>query len=62
MKFSVAAPLVALLTAFILALLALLAGIQPHFMPDAYIGRYKSSSVSGPCLLCWWILLIALIY
>ncbi|KAG6366450.1 hypothetical protein INS49_000627 [Diaporthe citri] len=39
MKFSVAAPLVALLTAFILALLALLAGIQPHFMPDAYIVR-----------------------
>lgn len=40
MKFSVAAPLVALLTAFILALLTLLAGIRPDFMPHAYIGQY----------------------
>lgn len=48
MKFTVAAPLVALLTAFILALLTLLAGIKPNFMPDAYIGQYKPSPL--PCL------------
>lgn len=41
MKFSVAAPLVALFTAFILALLTLLAGIKHNFMPDTFIGLYK---------------------
>ncbi|KAL2279486.1 hypothetical protein FJTKL_13378 [Diaporthe vaccinii] len=48
MKFSVAVPLVALLTASILALLALLAGIRPHFMPDAYIVRIAKRSPITP--------------
>lgn len=54
MKFTVAAPLVALFTAYILALLALLAGIKPNFMPDAYIGQYKPSHLPCPHLL--WLL------
>ncbi|KAL1861285.1 hypothetical protein Daus18300_008961 [Diaporthe australafricana] len=49
MKFSVLLPLLALLPAFILALLTLLAGIQPKFLPDAYIVRtlYKAQPPSN---------------
>lgn len=62
MKFSVAAPLVALLTAFILALLTLLAGITPKFMPGAYIGQYEPSPYSYPHVLLFWVSRTAEIY
>ncbi|KKY38615.1 hypothetical protein UCDDA912_g01452 [Diaporthe ampelina] len=47
MKFTVAVPLVALLTALILALLTLLAGIKPAFMPGAYIVRILDQDPSN---------------
>ncbi|KAI3402078.1 hypothetical protein diail_7 [Diaporthe ilicicola] len=42
MKFSVAVPIVALVPALILALLALLAGVKHDFMPDVYIVRIST--------------------